>query len=100
MQVPANKNEIDPRSTLELLKRLKCLGLDDKAFRRLHHLQGSIAGFGKYCENTQRFREDGNNHRVHQRLRYVLSAYLDCKPPKGKNFERLAIEAMTLIPKK
>jgi hypothetical protein len=41
--------------------------------------------------------EDGNNHRVHQRLMYVL---LSCPagPPQGKSFEVLADEAFRLIP--
>lgn len=39
-----------------------------------------------------------NNHRVHQRLMYVLLSCQDGVPPKGKNFRALAEEAYRQIP--
>ena len=65
------------------------------AFSRLH--SDTMDGFYRYCEEHQRFRDDETNHRVHQRLRYVLLSCPDGAAPKGKTFRSLAEEAFRLI---
>jgi hypothetical protein len=47
---------------------------------------------------VQQFEEEGNNHRVHQRLMYVRSSCTGGAPPKGKSFQALAAEAYRQIP--
>jgi hypothetical protein len=42
--------------------------------------------------------DEGNNHRVHQRLRYVLLSCLNDAQSKGKSFLTLAEEAYQEIP--
>lgn len=74
------------------------VGFGDDAFRKLHHLNDSVAGFYSYSKGRKRFEEDGNNHRVHQRLMYVLLSCPDGAPPKGKSFQGLAEEAFKEIP--
>jgi hypothetical protein len=53
---------------------------------------------GPTCKSVQQFVEDGSNHRVHQRLKFVLLSCPDGAPPKGKSFQALAEEAFKLIP--
>jgi hypothetical protein len=70
----------------------------EDAFRLLHHQHGGMAEFYSYSESVQRFRDDKNNHRVHQRLMYLLLSCPDGALPKGKSFQALAEEAFRLIP--
>jgi hypothetical protein len=59
---------------------------------------GSAARFYRYCESVQQFVEEGSNHRVHQRLTYVLLSCPAGATPEGKSFQALAEEAFALIP--
>lgn len=61
-------------------------------------MQSSMAAFRKYCDKTQSFREEGANHQVHNRLKYVLDACVNDAPPPGKSFEILADEALKRFP--
>lgn len=88
----------DPKDCLRTIDTLRAMGFGDEAFRRLHHQRGSIAEFYSFSEGVQRYRDDMNNHRVHQRLTYVLLSCPDGAPPKGKSFLTLAEEAFRLIP--
>jgi hypothetical protein len=54
--------------------------------------------FSNYSRERCAFHPNGNNHRVHQRLMYVLLCYLDAAPPSGKKFNDLAMEAVKKIP--
>jgi len=87
----------DPKECRRAIDAPRGIGFGDKAFRRLHHLHDSMAGFYRFSESVQRFRDDGNNHRVHQRLTYVLLTYPGGVPPKGKTFQALAEEAFKQI---
>lgn len=88
----------DPRDCHKTLDALRAIGFSDDAFSALHHQHGSAAAYSSYCEGVQRFRDDDNNHRVHQRLMYVLLSCPNGAPPKGKSFQTLAEEAFRLIP--
>jgi len=66
------------------------------AFMLLH--SDSMDGFYHYSEGVHQFKDDETNHRVHQRLTYVLLSCPDGIPPKGKTFQTLAKEAFKLIP--
>ena len=90
----ASRDSKDCRKTMDVLRGL---GFDEDAFSILHHQNGSRVVFYSYCEDV-RFRDDGNNHRVHQRLTYVQLSCQSGAPPKGKSFEMLAEEAVRLIP--
>lgn len=71
---------------------------DQEAFAALHHMQGRMSTCYGFSKGVQQFRDDGNNHRVHQKLLYVLLSCPDGTPPKGMTFETLAEEAFRLIP--
>lgn len=88
----------DPKDCLRVIDTLRGMGFGEDAFRRLHHQSGSVARFYSFSEGVQRFRDDKNNHRVHQRLVYVLKSCENGDPPKGKSFLTLAEEAFKLIP--
>jgi hypothetical protein len=94
----ARKASPDPRDCRKTIDTLQALGFDENAFRRLHHQNGPVARFYSYSKARQRFEEDGNNHRVHQRLMYVLLSCPDGYPPRGKSFQSLAEEAYEQIP--
>lgn len=96
--IQARKATTDPRDCRGTIDALRAMGFGEDAFRLLHHLHGNADGFYHYCKNVRRFEEDGNNHRVHQRLTYVLLSCLDAALPKGKGFEALAEEAVRWIP--
>jgi len=94
----ASRNPSDCRGTIDTLQ---AMGFGDNAFSILHHQNGSRAVFYSYSKGVKQFVDDGNNHRVHQRLMYVLLSCPDGAPPKGKSFESLAeeaLEAVLLIP--
>jgi len=91
----ASRDSQDCRKTLDALQ---ALGFGFDVFPALHHQHGSAATFWNYCKSVHRFREDDNNHRVHQRLEFVLLSCPDGAPPKGKSFQALAEEAFKLIP--
>ena len=86
----------DPRDCRRTIDTLRGMGFGDDAFRRLH--TDSMDGFYGYCEGVRRFLDDGTNHRVHQRLLYVLLSCPDDTPPKGMTFETLAEDAYRKIP--
>ena len=94
----ARKASRDSRDCRETIDRLRAIGFSDDAFRLLHHQHGSLARFYSFSEGVQRYRDDQNNHRVHQRLLYVLLSCPDGAPPNGKSFQALAEEAFRLIP--
>ena len=91
----ASRNASDCRATIATLRAMQ-FGKD--AFRRLHHQNGTDVEFDAYCEGVKRFVYEGNNHRVHQRLRYVLLSRLNDAQSEGKNFLILAEEAFKEIP--
>jgi hypothetical protein len=90
----------DPRAAIKLLLQLKGQGLDDDAFRQLHHLGDTIGGFCSYAQGKQHFREEGNNHRVHKRLLLMKLWLVNGVPPQGESFATLAQRALREIPKK
>jgi hypothetical protein len=96
--IQARKASPDPRDCRRTMDTLRVMGFGEDAFRLLHHQRGSIARFYSYCGGVQQFEEDGNNHRVHQRLDYVLLSCPAGAPPKGKSFQTLAEEAFRLVP--
>ena len=90
----ASADTTDVRRTIE---KLTGMGFGNDAFKTLHHLGGTIITFTIYSRGRS-FIVDGNNHRVHQRLMYVLLSCPGGAPPKGKSFQALAKEAFKLIP--
>lgn len=88
---------VDPKVTLELLDELVKLGLTNEAFRRLHHSQDTIHGFRQWCVKTTGFVADGNNARVHERLKYVWKHYCE-HGLLGGGFIELAERAFAKIP--
>ena len=90
----ASPNPSDCRRTIDTLPS----GFGEDAFRLLHHQKGSVARFYRYSKGVKQFVDDGNNHRVHQRLTHVLLSCPDGAPPKGKSFQALAEAAFRLIP--
>ena len=94
----ARKASQDPSDCRTAIDTLRGMEFSEDAFRLLHHQHGSMAEFYSYSESVQRFRDDKNNHRVHQRLMYLLLSCPDGVPPKGKSFQALAEEAFRLIP--
>jgi hypothetical protein len=63
---------INPKKTIELLKRVRELGLTEVEFRSIHHLGGSMNGFEHYCGTVKTFRIDSGNHRLHKVLQKLL----------------------------
>jgi len=90
----ASRDTRECRDTMDALPK----GFGEDAFRRLHHQSGSMAEFYSYSEGVKRFQDDGNNHRVHQRLMYVLLSCHAGAPSKGQSFLTLAVEAFKVIP--
>src|SRR5271165_1908125 len=91
----------DPKECGETIDALRAIGFFDdggNAFKQLHHQGGSATRFSTYSKSVEQFEEDGNNHRVHQRLMYVLLSCPGGAPPKGKSFQTLAGEAYQQIP--
>jgi hypothetical protein len=97
--VQARTASSDPKDCRRTIDALQAMGFAEDAFRLLHHLNDTAARFYSYSERIERFEEDGNNHRVHQRLMYVLLLCPDGAPPKGKSFQTLAEEAYRQIPR-
>jgi hypothetical protein len=87
----------NPKATIDLIERLKTMQFDNDAFRLLHHFHDSIGGFERHARKVTSFVEDGNNHRVHKRLQFVLDSCTNGKPPLGETFASLAEEAMRRI---
>jgi hypothetical protein len=96
--IRAREATSDPRDCRKTIDALRDIGFRDDAFRALHHQHGSAARFYSYCGGVRLFEEDRNNHRVHQRLVYVLLACPGAALPKGTSFLTLAEEAFRLIP--
>lgn len=90
----ASRDAVD---CLRTIKNLQAIGFTDDAFRRLHHQCVRMGDFCRHSDNKN-FKYEGNNHRVHQRLMYVLLSCPDGAPPKGKSFQTLADEAYKLLP--
>lgn len=88
----------DPKDCRKTIERLRRMGFGDEAFKLLHHHRDTMAGFLSFGDGVRRFRDDKNNHRVHQRLMYVLLACPGGSSPKNTSFEILAGEAFHLIP--
>jgi hypothetical protein len=97
LAIEARKASADPRDCREAMNTLRFMGFGEDEFRLLHHQHGSAARFYRYCESVQQFVEYGNNHRVHQRLTYVLLSCPAGALPEGKSFQALAEEAFRLI---
>jgi hypothetical protein len=96
--IQALKASRDPRDCRKTMDALRRIGFGDDAFPALHHQHGSAVTFYKFSEGVQRYRDDKNNHRVHQRLAYVLLSCPDGVLPSRKSFQALAEEAYRLIP--
>lgn len=96
--IQARKASQDPSDCRTAIDSLRSIGFGEDAFRGLHHQRGSMAEFYTYTESIRQFVEDGNNHRVHQRLIYVLLSCPAGAPSKGKSYQILAEEAYRLIP--
>jgi len=62
----------DPRDCRKTIDTLQAMGFGEDAFKGLHHKNATDAQFDAYCDGVKQFVDDGNNHRVHQRLMYVL----------------------------
>src|SRR5262245_48437440 len=99
--------KVKATETLELLDQLQALGLDDAAFARLHHHREiqkdeTIASFLNYCKGKPdlEFIPDGNNERVHRRLKLVLNAYTSAGFQSGSPsvFGHLADAAYAELP--
>jgi hypothetical protein len=103
MPKPVHEARIDPQTTLKLIAELQCrFKFQNGDFKLLHHwgIRGELNGFIDYCnENTnRRFRLDGNNHRLHLRLRYVLDGCQSGGLSRGKSIADLAKEACKEYP--
>jgi hypothetical protein len=94
--IQVRKASRDSGECRQTIDALQAMGFGENAFRRLH--SDSMDGFYGYCTRVNRFVDDETNHRVHQRLTYVLLSCPDGAPPKGKSFLTLAEEAFKLIP--
>jgi hypothetical protein len=94
--IEARKASRDSRDCRRTIDILRAKGFGEDAFRRLH--SDTMHGFYRFSEGVHRFRDDETNHRVHQRLKYVLLSCPDGAPPKGKSFQTLAEEAYKQIP--
>lgn len=91
----------DPRECRKAMDALRAIGFFDDggdAFKQLHHQGGSETRFYSYCGGVGLFNDDDNNHRVHQRLKFIQLSCPGGAPPKGKSFHNLAEEAVRLIP--
>jgi len=97
----ARKASRDPKECRKTMDVLRAIGFFDdggRAFKQLHHQGGSETRFCRYCGGVGLFNDDDNNHRVHQRLKFVQLSCPGGAPPKGKSFQNLAQEAVRLIP--
>jgi hypothetical protein len=94
----------NPGYTIELLDRLKELGLTDESFRLVHHLarkgtkKETIAGMRSYCETVGHL--NLQNERVTKRLEFILNSYrfFDLRPGATAVFDALAEAAWLGIP--
>jgi len=98
LPIQARTASPDPSDCRRTIDTLQAMGFREDAFRLLHHQKGSVARFYHYSKSVKQFVDDGNNHRVHQRLTHVLLSCPDGAPPKGKSFQALAEAAFRLIP--
>jgi hypothetical protein len=96
-----------PKETIEIIYRLKQLHFDDDedAFWRLHHWRlkarrARLEAFRGYIGEFSSYQLDGDNHRVHQRLSYVLDECHGGSYPPQRTFADLADEAFHKIPPK
>ena len=90
---------MDPKDTLDLLKKLEGPEFGDAEFWQVHHFHGALSTFRTYCHKVEAFQEDQNNHRLHRRLEYVLRAY-EHGMHRSKSFAAIVGEAFTKHPKK
>jgi hypothetical protein len=96
--IQARKVSRDPRECRRTIDALRRIGFGDDEFKQIHQFRASLSGFYSYSKKVQEFDEDGSNHRVHQRLTYVLLSCPGGALPSGKSFQTLAEEAIKLIP--
>lgn len=94
----ASRDARECRATMEALRKIGFFDDGGVAFSRLHHQHGSAMTFYKFSKGVQQYRDDRNNHRVHQRLMFVLLSCPGGALPKGESFQMLAEEAFRLIP--
>ena len=90
-----------PKRTIELLEKLRGLGLSDDEFQILHHQSwATIESMIRYCRKTGSFRAGDNNHKVRERLEYILSALERQEHPAATTarLATLAQEAVRRIP--
>jgi hypothetical protein len=67
--------EPDPRDTVRILDRLVEQSLiNERTFREMHHLGGSLAAFRKYCSKITSFRHHSENRRLHEKLQRLLDS--------------------------
>jgi hypothetical protein len=101
MASATNRKLVDPKDTLEIIRKLGPFGFGDPEFRLVHHWgrRGRLSAFRKHCNKTQWFRGDDNNHRLHERLVFILSCCEAGARNRGKTFETLAVNAFDKHPK-
>ena len=98
LPIQARNASAEPKDCRRAIDTLRGMGFSEDAFRLLHHQRGSMAEFYRYSQSVQKFRDDKNNHRVHQRLLYVMLSCPNGAPPEGRSFQTLAEEAFCQIP--
>ncbi len=93
----ARKASANPKECRDTIDRLRRMGFGAE-FKQLHHLSDTADGFYRYSKGISRFRGDGNNHRLHQRLMFVLLSCLDGATPTEARFHALVEEANRAFP--
>ena len=99
--IQARKASRDPKECCKTIDALRAIGFFDDGgdvFKLLHHQGGGMTRFSTYSKGVGQYVDDGNNHRVHQRLMYVLLSCPDGVLSEGKSFQSLADEVVRLIP--
>lgn len=74
-QITTLSRDPDPRDTVKIIdllveKRI----LDEPTFRRMHHLEGSISNFRRYCSKIKAFQQNSPNRRLHEELQRMLES--------------------------
>lgn len=91
MNLPS-EDKVSPKEVVDLICRLRCLGLDDKVFRTLHHSRDFMNGFEAYCRSKQSFRAISENRRTYARLKLLFEA-LHTDQAISKETETIAVLA-------
>jgi hypothetical protein len=91
MDSATNMKLVDPKDTLEIIRKLGSFGFGDVEFRLVHHWRrrGRLAAFRKHCNESEWFREDENNQRLHERLVFMLTCCEAGVLNRGETFETL-----------